>query len=480
LVRLEHGPAEAGHHEREAGLAVREAAAPRTSVGTRLDQLPITPAHLAIVAIAGVGTFFDLFDIFLAGVLGTVLTDRFHLDRLSLPLVLASGFLGMFLGALGLGMMADRLGRRRAFLLNLTIYSVFTLLGAFATSASMLIATRFMAGIGIGAELPLVDAYLSELLPRQQRGRYTALAYTIGFAGVPAVGFLARVLVPRQPLGVDGWRWIFVAGSAGGAIIWWLRRQLPESPRWLESKGRFAEADAVVRHLEGTRTSVVAEPTRHSVEPVPVREPPLSVLFSPRYSGRTAVLWIFQIFQSVGYYGFGTLVPLVLASKGFSVVNSLTYVSAVYLGYPLGSALSIAIVERLDRRWLIVASAVLMAVLGLALGLASAPMMILAFGLSYTIVSNIFSNAFHVFQAEIFPTAVRATATSTAYGLSRLSSAAMPFVLLPLLEHSGAPAMFTAVAIAMVVVIVDIGVFAPSTTGHSLERLTATDSPLDV
>src|SRR5262249_20880093 len=311
-------------------------------------------------------------------------------------------------------------------------------------------------------------------LPRQHRGRYTALAYTIGFAGVPAVGFLARVLVPRQPLGIEGWRWIFVAGSAGGAVIWWLRRQLPESPRWLESKGRFADADAVVADLEGT-ASFVAEPTRQSAEPASVHEPTLSVLFSSRYVGRTAVLWIFQLFQSGGYYGFGRLVPLVLSSNGFSVVNSLTYVSAVYVGYPLGSALSIPIVERLDRRWLIVASAVLMAVLGLALGLASAPMMILAFGLSYTIVSNIFSNAFHIFQAEIFPTAVRATATSTAYGLSRLSSAAMPFVLLPVLERSGAPAMFAAVATAMLIVVIDIGIFAPSTTGRPLERAAAVD-----
>lgn len=449
------------------------------SIGARLDRLPITRAHRSIVAIAGVGTFFDLFDIFLAGVLGTVLTDRFHLNRVSLPLVLASGFLGMFLGALGLGLMADRLGRRRAFLLNLTIYSVFTLLGAFATSASLLIATRFLAGIGIGAELPLVDAYLSELLPPQQRGRYTALAYTIGFVGVPAVGFLARLLVPRQPLGIEGWRWLFVAGSTGGAIIWWLRRRLPESPRWLESKGRFAEAEAILAHLEGTSTLRRGERTRQPVAAVPAHDSTMSLLFSSHYAGRTAVLWIFQVFQSVGYYGFGTLVPLVLASKGFSIVNSLTYVSAVYVGYPLGSALSIPIVERIDRRWLIVGSAVLMALLGLALGFAAAPMMIVAFGVSYTIVSNIFSNAFHIFQAEIFPTSIRATATSSAYGLSRLSSAAMPFVLLPVLEHSGAPAMFAAVAIAMLIVVVDIGVFAPSTTGRSLERVAVVDSSLD-
>lgn len=450
------------------------------SIGAHLDRLPITPAHRAIVAIAGVGTFFDLFDIFLAGVLGTVLIERFHLNRVSLPLVLASGFLGMFLGSLGLGLMADRLGRRRAFLLNLTIYSVFTLLGAFAFSASTLIATRFVAGIGIGAELPLVDAYLSELLPAQQRGRYTALAYTIGFVGVPAVGFLARLLIPLRPLGIEGWRWIFVAGSAGGAVIWWLRRQLPESPRWLASKGRFAEADAVIAQLEGRRPPNHAEGIVRPAVRAAIKSEQFSVLFSSQYLGRTAVLWIFQIFQSVGYYGFGTLVPLVLASKGFSIVNSLTYVSAVYAGYPLGSALSIPIVERIDRRWLIVGSAVLMAILGLALGLASAPIVIVAFGFSYTIVSNIFSNAFHIFQAEIFPTAVRATATSTAYGLSRLSSAAMPFILLPLLDHSGAAAMFAAVAIAMLIVVVDIGVFAPSTTGRSLERLGTLDLPSDV
>ena len=236
----------------------------------------------------------------------------------------------------------------------------------------------------------------------------------------------------------DGWRWIFVAGSAGGAIIWWLRRQLPESPRWLESRGRFAEADAIVARLEGDDVPAGDHHRPTSDKRATADGGALSLLFSPQYAGRTVVLWVFQIFQSVGYYGFGTLVPLVLASKGFSIVNSLTYVSAVYVGYPLGSALSIPLVERLDRRWLIVGSAVSMALLGLALGFASAPFAIVACGMSYTVASNIFSNAFHIFQAEIFPTSVRATATSTAYGLSRLSSAAMPFVLLPILNGSGA------------------------------------------
>ncbi len=441
------------------------------SIGARLDRLPITRTHRAVVAIAGIGTFFDLFDIFLAGVLATVLTERFHLSRVSLPAVIGSGFLGMFIGALGLGWFADRVGRRRAFLVTLGIYSVFTLFGAFATSATMLIATRFLAGIGIGAEPPLVDSYLSEFLPARDRGRYTAVAYTIGFVGVPAVGFLARVLVPLRLGGIDGWRWLFVAGSLGGAIVWRLRRQLPESPRWLESVGRIGEAEAIAAQLEAEAARAGSVPAPAADERPASGSAGFAALLSRQHRGRTAVLCVFHIFQTVGYYGFGTLVPLVLASKGFSVVSSLTYTSIVFIGYPLGSALSMPIVERVDRRWLIVGSAVLMAVFGLALGVAAAPAAIVAFGFVYTVVSNIFSNAFHIFQAEIFPTAVRVTAAGTAYGLSRISSAAMPFVLLPVLQRWGATAMFAAVAAAMLIVVADIAFFAPSTTGRALERV---------
>ena len=189
------------------------------AIAARLNRLPPIRTHYYATAVAGIGTFFDLFDIFLAGVLGTVLTQQFHLTRAALPPIIGSSFIGMFFGAMLLGRYADRAGRRSAFLLNLGIYSGFTLLGAFSVDLTMLIVTRFLAGIGIGAELPLVDAYLSELLPARHRGRYTAWAYTIGFFGIPAAGFLARILVPRQPLGIDGWRWMFVAGSLGAAIV---------------------------------------------------------------------------------------------------------------------------------------------------------------------------------------------------------------------------------------------------------------------
>jgi len=156
-------------------------------------------------------------------------------------------------------------------------------------------------------------------------------------------------------------------------------------------------------------------------------------------------------------------------------VTSLTFTSLTFVGYPIGSALSLPIVERVDRRWLIVASAALMAALGLTLGYASRPAVILASGFLYTATSNIFSNALHIFQVEIFPTYVRATAAGTAYGLSRLSTGAMPFVLLPVLDRFGPTAMFGVIAGALVICSIDIALFAPSTTGRALETIAAGD-----
>jgi MFS transporter, putative metabolite:H+ symporter len=461
-------------------------AKPATGVGriaARLNGLPPTRTHRQATIIAGIGTFFDLFDIFLAGVLGAVLTQQFSLDRVSLPAALSSAFVGMFIGAIVLGRFADRYGRRTAFLLNLGIYSVFTLAGAFSVNATMLIATRFLAGIGIGAELTLVDAYLSELLPARLRGRYTAWAYTLGFLGIPAAGLLGRVLVPLQPLGIEGWRWLFVAGSLGAVIVWFVRRRLPESPRWLESVGRTEEAEAIVARMEQEAGRVRLEPdtTVSDVTDVKVRlkldttvrRPSLSSLISGQYRSRMIMLGVFHVFQTIGYYGFGSLVPLVLAAKGYSIVTSLTFTTLTFIGYPVGSALSLPIIERVDRKWLIAGSAFLMSVLGIGMGYSSSPVAIVVLGFLYTAVSNIFSNGLHIFQVEIFPTAVRATAAGACYGLSRLSSAAMPFVLLPVLDRWGAGAMFVVVAMALWIVVLDVAIFAPRTTGRSLEEVNA-------
>jgi MFS transporter, putative metabolite:H+ symporter len=439
------------------------------SVASRMNRLPVTRLHRRILLVVGLGLFFDTFEIFLAGTTSAVLKEQFHLSKGQLPLVLGSTFLGMFLGAVILGRLADRIGRRRAFLFNLCFYSFFTLLGAFSPNAMFLMATRFCAGMGVGAEHPLGDTYMSDVLPARHRGRCAAWAYTLSYLAVPAVGFGALGLSDRAPLGIDGWRWLMASGALGAVFILWLRRSLPESPRWLESAGRSAEAEAVMARFEaaaGPDLPPVAEEPAQPTSPLPLR----TLVIAP-YRRRLTMLTIFHLLQTWGYYGFGTLVPTILVARGYDVTHSLLFSSVIFLGYPCGSLLSLPPIKRFERKYLLVAASVAMALLGLAFGASGSAAGIIGFGFCFTLISNVFSNTYHIYQAEIFPTTLRATATSWTYSLSRLSSGAMPLVLIPVLDHAGASVLFTVVATAMALVALDVLTLGPLTAGRTLEEL---------
>ncbi|WBB95633.1 MULTISPECIES: MFS transporter [unclassified Solwaraspora] len=445
-----------------------------SSIGTRLDRMPITGAHRTLTLLIGLGLFFDYFDSNLSGTVSKVLQVEFGVDGNALKLFLASGFIGQFFGSILLGRLSDIIGRRRAFMLNLAVYSVFTLLGAFSPNVAWLIVTRFIAGVGIGAEQTLADCYLAEVLPARRRGRFIGWAYCIAFCGVPAVGFTALWLAPRTILGLAGWRWVFIIGALGTALIWILRRRLVESPRWLAEQGRTAEAEAIVSGLErqagiqqppaGTTPSMLGRP-----RPRPRPRPGYRELFGPLYWRRTVMLWTFCLLSVTAYYGFGTLAPQVLAVKGFDIVAGLGYTAMSFLGYPIGSLLSVPILDRVERRTLICVSATLMAASGIGFGLAGNAVAIVAFGFSYTLLSNVFSTASHVYLSEQYPTAFRTTAAGAAYSLSRLSAALLPFVLLPILTNAGAGWLFTVIAGCVVVMIVAVLRLGDRTTGTSVD-----------
>ncbi|MFB6571471.1 MFS transporter [Streptomyces noursei] len=452
----------------------RRGTADGTRVAARLDRLPPSRWHRKVTLLVGIGAFFDLYEIFLGGVLAAVLAAQWGLGPTAKSAVIAAGFLGMFVGANVLSVLADRLGRRRMFLVNLGGYAFFSLAAAAAPDLGWLLALRFLAGLGLGAELVLVDTYLAECLPRAVRGRYLAHAYTLGFVGVPVAALLGARLVAGHPvLGVDGWRWLLVVGALGAAFIQLMRRQLPESPRWLSVHGRSGEADRIVTDIE---RRVVAEtgislPSVPDTTDVPERRVPLGAMFRGEQRRRTVMWWIFQVLQTVGYYGFGSLAPVVLTAKGHTVTDSLLYAALSYCGYPLGSALSVPLIDRIERRTLIVAAALGIAGCGLAFGFASATWAIVTFGVLLTVCSNVFSNAFHVYQTEIFPTGLRSSAIGIAYSLSRLTSVVLPFVALGVLADLGAPAVFAGSAVLMVLLCLDVVLLGPRSTGRSLERI---------
>ena len=162
---------------------------------------------------------------------------------------------------------------------------------------------------------------------------------------------------------IDGWRWLLVVGSLGAVIVWTMRRDLPESPRWYEIRGRHEEADRATRRIEdAARASSASRAARaRARRGRPGHGARSREIFSPPYRRRTVMLYIFQFLQTVGYYGFGTLAPLVLADKGYDIVESLGFSAVIFLGYPVGSALSVPLMERFERKHLIVASALAMA-----------------------------------------------------------------------------------------------------------------------
>ncbi len=441
--------------------------------------MPLGGFHRRFIALVSLGNFFDLYDIFIVAYIGAALQQSGFLTLRQFTLFVAAGFLGMFVGTVVFGMGSDRMGRRSAFILLLLIYSVFTFVGAFAPTAGWLIALRFFAGVGIGAEIVVIDTYVTEVVPGRARGRYVAITQVAGFCAVPVAAVLSRLLVPTHFL-MGGWRWVMVIGASGAFLTWWFRRRLPESPRWLESRGRLAEADAIMASLEKESFSrersgewLVASGEQNTTggksEAVAERASFWELWRRP-YLSRTVMLVIFQALQTIGFYGFANWAPTFLLKRGVSLLHSLEWTLLIALVSPLGPLLAALTSDRMERKWTIVVLALLVAGLGLGFGNSVAPAAVVGFGALLTLANYWFSAAFHAYQAELFPTRLRATGVGFTYSWSRLSAAFTSILIGAVLVH-GVPAVFAVLAVAMILVAVVVGVMGPRTHGLVLEEI---------
>ena len=302
-------------------------------VAARLDRLPVSWFHYRFLALISLGAWFDYYDNFVAGTLAVILPLAGVLPPVqpgdwisAVGLFTATLPLGMFLGTLFFGLASDYLGRRFAFVAMLLLYSLATLVGgagyypltAVAGAGAgllLLFLSRLLAGAGVGAENVIIDAYVSELMPRQVRGRAIAIAHTVAFTALPVSGFLALWLAPKEA--PQGWWLLLVIGSGGALFTWYFRRRLPESPRWSASVGRYEEAasalttiEAKVQRYTGDLPPPVEVPAAKPMPPSPFGE-----IWSDRYRYRTLMLVIFHLLQTVGYYGFMHWLPMLARTK---------------------------------------------------------------------------------------------------------------------------------------------------------------------
>jgi putative MFS transporter len=388
----------------------------------------------------------------------------------------AATFTGLFIGTFAFGYVADKYGRRTIFTYSMLWYSAATLVMAFQDSGFSVCLWRLIAGIGIGVELVTIDTYISELVPKSVRGRAFAFNQGVQFSVVPVVAFIAYMLVPISPFGFDGWRWVVLIGSTGALSVWFIRRGIPESPRWLINQGRLDEADAVTSSIEakviadlGGKQLPVAG--NHSVE---VAEPQgrLGEIFEPQYRGRTTMLMIFQFFQTFGFYGFAAWVPTLIAQQtGINLGASLLYSFIIAIANPFGPLLAISFADKFERKWQLVGAACCIGIFGMLFSFQNSMSLLVLFGVLITLSNNILSYSFHGYQAELFPARIRARAVGFTYSFSRLSAVFASFIIGFILQTAGTKGVFSLIAVAMVIVVISIGGWGPRTLDRELEEI---------
>jgi putative MFS transporter len=451
-------------------------------IASRIDRLPATPVVWRAILLLSAGMFFELYDLLFSGYVAPGLVKSGVLTATTPGLFGTTGvasfiaalFSGLFVGTIACGFLADRFGRRAIFTVSLIWYTLANVMVALQNDAYGLNLWRFVSGVGLGLEMVTIGAYLSEMAPKHMRGRAFAASQAIGFCCVPIISALAYWLVPLKPLGLDGWRWVVLAGALAALLIGFLRFALPESPRWLARHGRLEEADAILRRIERQAEAESGRPLPPPGEPEPVSPAGrFADLWVAPTRGRVILMSVFNVFQTVGFYGFQNWVPTLLIHQGVEITKSLGYTTVIALAAPVGPLIGFFLAERIERKWVIVISAGLILACGLVFGATRSGPVIVAMGLMLQVAANGMSYSFHAYQQELFPTGLRARAAGFVYSWSRLSVIFSSFVIAYLLRGFGAPGVFAFIAGAMLVVMATIGFFGPRTSGVALEKISS-------
>jgi len=461
-------------------MAAQTRALSAGQISARIDRLPATKTVWVAILLLSAGMFFELYDLLFTAYIAPTLVksgilapaNSNFLGFNGVASFIAALFSGLFIGTFVCGFLSDRFGRRKIFVVSLVWYTVANVFVAFQDDAFGLNLWRFISGIGLGVEMVTIGAYLSEMAPKHLRGKAFACSQAVGFTCVPIASFLAYSLVPISPFGLAGWRWVVLIGVVAAGLVAVLRFGLPESPRWLARQGRLDEADRVLSEIEAKVQAEYGAPL-----PAPGPEELISPaahfmdLWTPTTRRRVIMMSVFNIFQTVGFYGFANWVPTLLVSQGVEITKSLAYTTIIALAAPIGPLIGFALGDKVERKYVIISAASAILVFGLIFGATREAAVIIVMGVGLTLANNIMSYSYHAYQQELFPTGIRARASGFVYSWSRLSVIFSSFIIAWLLQAFGVYGVFVFIAAAMAVVIATIGIFGPRTSNRSLERI---------
>jgi putative MFS transporter len=374
-----------------------------------------------LLAVCGVTWAADAAEVLLVGFALPSIRAEFGLDAVTGGLLATAGFVGMLCGAWFWGPAADRIGRRRGFVVTVAVFSFFGLLGAFAPSAGWLMLFRFLAGFGLGGALPLDFSLYAEYLPSRNRGRHLVLLESFWALGTIVAAGLAWLLVPTV-----GWRPLMAASALAALLVLWIRARVPESPRWLVVAGRTDEARDVLATVAAANgrpmpaTEIVAEP--------PTERMGVGSLFRPGLRRTTVMLWAAWFGIALGYYGIFSWLPSVFVRQGHTFLASYGYAFVLALAQVPGYFSAAWLVERWGRRPTIVTYLVFSAAGTFLFALAPSTGLLLTGGIAMSAFSLGAWGALYAYTPELYPTVLRGTGFGAASGTSRVAGALAPVI----------------------------------------------------
>ena len=407
------------------------------NAGARLDRLPMSSFHRRVFWLIGIGMFFDGYDLYVgATVLASTIESKFSTLAQNAQFVSLT-FFGMTLGALVTGFLGDRYGRRFTYQVNLLIFGLASLAAAFAPNMETLNALRFVMGLGLGAEIVVGYGTLTEFVPPRSRGRWLAFMAFVVVSGLPATALLGNLVIPAF-----GWRPMFVIAGVGALVVWYLRKALPESPRWLESQGRTAEAEALMQAIEAE--AATAGPLPPPAAPTVGPAWTLASLVGPVLLPRMIVGSIVLVSVNTLIFGFVTWLPTFFVQQGLSVARSFTYTMVIVLGSPIGCAIGAFAADRFGRKPSIVGASVLTILFGGIYPFMAEPALILTVG--FLLIVAIYVQVailFGVYTPELFPTEVRLRANGICNMIGRAATIVSPFIVVALFQAYGVGGVLT-------------------------------------
>jgi putative MFS transporter len=442
------------------------------NAGPRLDRLPISAFHRRIFTLVAIGMFFDGFDIYLAGtVLGVTLKSGFSTIGQNAAFV-SSTFIGMMLGSFLTGFLGDRYGRRFTYQANLALFGLASLAAAFAPDMAVLIALRFLMGVGLGAENVVGYSTLTEFAPSASRGRWLGFLAVVVVVGLPVAVLASTFMIPRF-----GWRSMFILGGIGALIVWWIRKALPESPRWLESVGRLDEAEALLTKIEASIPGPLPAPAPGVVAP----SRSLATLFAPPLLSRMVMGCIALIVINTLIYGFITWLPTFFVKQGLSIATSFNFTLIMSLGAPVGSAIGAFSADAIGRKPALIGGSALAIVFGAIYPFVTDPTWLPVVGIALTIpIYVLVALLFGIYIPELFPTEVRLRASGICNTFGRGATIVTPFLVVNLFTNYGVTGVLTLMIGLLFVLIWAVAALGIEPRRRSLEELGGDDTRSDM